>query len=96
MMKRRNFLKWCGIAPGLGVLGIKIPWPKPDVLTVEMVNEAIRKAEAEETTFPIGNPLTFYDDTIVLSQRRSKAIDCRKNNFDPKNYGVIAVKTCKS
>lgn len=94
-MKRRDFLKWLGIAPVLGFLGIKIPWPKPasDVMSMDLMKKAHSR---------------YYDDTIILDQSRNavKIIGKIYNGnpwggggklvFNSKDYGVIACETYKS
>ncbi len=86
-MLRRSFLKWLGIVPVCAGLGLKIPWPKTDVLTVEMVNEAIRKADAIK-------PLSYQD---AFGEKTAKIMyGPGPIKFNHKNYGVVTVNTYKS
>ncbi len=62
-MKRRNFMKWLGIAPILGVLGIKIPWPKTKPMMFGIYEGFTLHSHKE--------PLIPYEDTIIPAQDKN-------------------------
>uniref|UniRef100_A0A6H1ZQT8 Uncharacterized protein n=1 Tax=viral metagenome TaxID=1070528 RepID=A0A6H1ZQT8_9ZZZZ len=86
-MLRRSFLKWCGIAPLSGLLGVKIPWLEPE--------DPWKKAQTPLK--PTGR-LKKYNDIIILDQKRKQRgpIAVRHLKFDPENYEVIGVNAYKS